>query len=722
MKYWLLTTEYPPFYGGGISTYCYHTACMLSENGHQVTVFVNDKTVASFLIEQTAAARIIRFNPSITNSQTFLGDITNLSYAFALIVKKLIEQEGKPDMIEAQDYNGIAYFLLQHRACLSDWCSDIKILLTLHATSFLYMEYNQISLYKKPNFWIGEMERFCMQAADLVISPSAYLLKEIRERFTIRNPHVYVVPNPYTFQSPEIQEENPFILNNDLTFYGKLSPQKGAFRILEIFQKLWDKGFKQSFTMIGDQDIVFHPLKVTMGAIIKKKYRYYIQQKLLLLKNKISPAERADFLSKSSIIIIPSTVDNLPYAVIEMMALGKILIVSAQGGQAEIISDGVDGFVFDYNTPDSFEHVLQKAVQLNRIERIAISGKAIKKIKDDYNYDKIYKAKFELIQKIRGEADYPTVFPFIRPFPIKGIVSKEPVNSLLSVVVPYYNMGKYVDETIHSILNSTYSELEIIIVNDGSTDEYSIKKLEQYNAHKQIRIIHKQNAGLAETRNVGVENAKGTYLAFLDSDDTVHPTYYAKAMHILQHYSNVHFVGAWTKYFGNSKNCWPTFNPEPPLLLTHNMINSSSLVYKTHSFLAVGKNDKRFKIGLEDYESVLSLVKHGMNGVAIPEILFNYRVRNNSMIKGVNNKVRAAYYTEISTKHADLYGKFNEEINNLLKENGAPLTIDNSTLDNFPFHNVPIIGAVSRKMILFLKSNPRLKNIALIARKYLLKQ
>src|SRR4051812_17984813 len=115
---------------------------MLSKYGHQATVFVNDSSIRSIVIEQKAEARIIRFNPNLTKADAFLGSITHLSYEFAAVVKKIIEEEGKPDVIESQDYNGIAYFLLQHRACLADWCRDIPLVITMHSPSFLYMEYN----------------------------------------------------------------------------------------------------------------------------------------------------------------------------------------------------------------------------------------------------------------------------------------------------------------------------------------------------------------------------------------------------------------------------------------------------------------------------------------------------------------------------------------------------------------------------------------------------
>lgn len=721
MNYWLLTTEYPPLHGGGISTYCYHTACMLSEKGHSVTVFINDKTVNSIKIEKLPEAKLIRFNPSQTKSHSFLGHDTNISYEFAHIVKTFIEKEGKPDIIESQDYNGIAYFLLQSKYCLSDWCRNIPVIITTHSPSFLYMEYNEVPMYKKPNFWIGEMERFCIQAADLLISPSNYLIDELKQRFTINNKNLHIIANPY---KSEIKNNtiDKSLSNNNITFYGKLSPQKGTFKILELFQFLWDKGLKKQFLMIGDQEIVYHPLSKTMGTIIKKKYAKYIKKGLLKLERKINPSEIENYLSSFSIFIIPSIVDNLPYAALELMANGKILIVSKSGGQAEIISNNEDGFIFDYSKKQSFETILNKVINLTIEERKNISQKAIKKIAQNYSYDKIYGQKIKLIESLINEnKKQNNIFPFIRKLPIKLHANNTypTTKEKLSVIIPYYNLGKYINETIISVLKSSFKNIEVLIINDGSTDLISIKKLNRFRNHKIISVIDKPNTGLADTRNYGVNIAKGEFIAFLDADDKVEKTYYEKAIKILSTYENVDFVGAWTNYFGNSKKTWPTFNPEPPIILTHNTINSSALVYKKDSFLNFGKNDANFKIGLEDYDSVVSMLSNGQNGVAIPEKLFYYRVRNKSMIKGVTNDVRKNYYSAIVNKYPDLFSKCKNEVKKLIDTNSPPLQTDNSTLDALPFNSIPLINKMTKTLINTAKSNPKLKKYLLMTKKAL---
>ena len=89
----------------------------------------------------------------------------------------------------------------------------------------------------------------------------------------------------------------------------------------------------------------------------------------------------------------------------------------------------------------------------------------------------------------------------------------------ISIIVPVYNTSKYLNKCINSLLNQTLEDIEIILINDGSTDESDsiIKKYKD----KRIKYIHKKNEGIGKTRNLGIEIASGEYLSFIDSDDYV---------------------------------------------------------------------------------------------------------------------------------------------------------------------------------------------------------
>ena len=98
-------------------------------------------------------------------------------------------------------------------------------------------------------------------------------------------------------------------------------------------------------------------------------------------------------------------------------------------------------------------------------------------------------------------------------------------NDLISVVIPVYNVEQYLPKCIESIMNQTYKNLEIILVNDGSTDG-SQKICEEYKSiDNRIKIINKENGGLSDARNVGIDNSSGNYITFIDSDDYIDDDY-----------------------------------------------------------------------------------------------------------------------------------------------------------------------------------------------------
>ena len=97
---------------------------------------------------------------------------------------------------------------------------------------------------------------------------------------------------------------------------------------------------------------------------------------------------------------------------------------------------------------------------------------------------------------------------------------------LLSVIVPIYNVESYLPRCLKSIINQTYRNLEIICVDDGSTDNSGVIAEEYAKRDKRIKVIHKENGGLVSARKAGVLNASGEYLTYVDSDDWIEQTMY----------------------------------------------------------------------------------------------------------------------------------------------------------------------------------------------------
>lgn len=107
---------------------------------------------------------------------------------------------------------------------------------------------------------------------------------------------------------------------------------------------------------------------------------------------------------------------------------------------------------------------------------------------------------------------------------------------LISVIVPIYRVERYLSKCVESILNQTYRHLEIILVDDGSPDGSGAICDEFAEKDSRIWVIHKENGGLSDARNAGIEIAKGTYLAFVDGDDWIEPDMYEAMLSLMEKY------------------------------------------------------------------------------------------------------------------------------------------------------------------------------------------
>ena len=129
----------------------------------------------------------------------------------------------------------------------------------------------------------------------------------------------------------------------------------------------------------------------------------------------------------------------------------------------------------------------------------------------------------------------------------------------ISVIIPCYNHGAYLDEAVDSVLAQNYGEVEIIIVNDGSTDTFTDQLLRSYD-RPGCQVIHTPNGGLPSARNTGIKSSSGEYICCLDADDKYHPDYFGKAAQVFDSDED-HVYGAvapWVRFFGTTNSLWKT--------------------------------------------------------------------------------------------------------------------------------------------------------------------
>jgi glycosyltransferase involved in cell wall biosynthesis len=200
----------------------------------------------------------------------------------------------------------------------------------------------------------------------------------------------------------------------------------------------------------------------------------------------------------------------------------------------------------------------------------------------------------------------------------------------ISVLIPCYNLGEFLDEAVDSVLGQTYQNFEIVVVDDGSTDAATNSLLADYQRPK-TRVIRAAHAGVSAARNLAIAQTTGPYLCALDADDRLEPSYFEKAVAVLDAEPATTFVSCWLRTFGDEHWEWKPDRCDPPSLLWEDTILTASLVRRS-AMVVVGGYDTQMPIqGLEDWDLWLTLVERGYRGVILREVLFNYRRRPGSL-------------------------------------------------------------------------------------------
>jgi len=220
---------------------------------------------------------------------------------------------------------------------------------------------------------------------------------------------------------------------------------------------------------------------------------------------------------------------------------------------------------------------------------------------------------------------------------------------IVSVVVPCYNYARFVGEAIESVLAQTQQPLEIIVINDGSTDD-SLDVISGYGAS--IRVINQENRGIIATKNRGLEEAKGDWIIFLDADDFMEPTYIEKCISLARR-ERADLVYTDMRLFGAKNEVFRSIKYSRSILHRNNFIHNSSLM-RLDFVRSVGGYKDEMKDGYEDWELYLTLDEAEMRASHVPEPLLNYRQHPKSSRNTLAYDKSAAIYTQVYELHPSL--------------------------------------------------------------------
>jgi glycosyltransferase involved in cell wall biosynthesis len=217
---------------------------------------------------------------------------------------------------------------------------------------------------------------------------------------------------------------------------------------------------------------------------------------------------------------------------------------------------------------------------------------------------------------------------------------------VVSVVMPAYNVAPYISETLDSVFAQTFSDFEVVVVNDGSTDTAELEQaLLPYG--QRINYLKQENKGAGAARNAGLRNARGEFVAFLDADDLWLPDYLSEQIKFIKE-GDYDFVYADALLFGESPLAGRTFMQIAPsdgevtfqsLISGQCNVITSGVVARTRLVLEAGMFDEGLR-NSQDFELWVRLVRRGARASYQRRVLLRYRYHENSLSGDALNQIK----------------------------------------------------------------------------------
>lgn len=224
--------------------------------------------------------------------------------------------------------------------------------------------------------------------------------------------------------------------------------------------------------------------------------------------------------------------------------------------------------------------------------------------------------------------------PTNKPRPLSPVATPK-----VSVVIPSFNCAEYIADTIDSILAQTLMDIEIIVVDDGSTD-HTRQVIDRYSAVPNLRYVYQDNRGLPGARNAGVRVSSGLYLAFVDADDALRPDALASLYAALDGSQASWCVMDILKVRSGTQEIQRSAIPAGDLfygILRDDFIRRA-MFFRREDFIAVGMYDETMK-NREDWDINIRMLESRRSFVYIPEPLYFYRWREGSITTGPSEKM-----------------------------------------------------------------------------------
>jgi GT2 family glycosyltransferase len=325
--------------------------------------------------------------------------------------------------------------------------------------------------------------------------------------------------------------------------------------------------------------------------------------------------------------------------VLEALAAGRPVLATPTGGMTAMLAPREAGWL----TGDCSEEALARGVESllerpDEVDELIASG-APRRVYDELTDSGAFRAEHaEAVHAARPE---------------RRTASWRASEPLVSVVIPYFRLDRYIGETVRSVFEQEHERLEVIVVNDGSLRPEDAVVAELATRYP-IRVLTQQNAGLGRARNAGIAQSRGAYVLPLDADNMLRPAFIRRCVTLLEAEPLLAFATTWSQYVDEDgvprEGAAAGYQPigsYTPAVLDDNVAGDAAAVIRKRIF-DLGHWYSPDLTSYEDWELYRELHRAGHYGRVIPERLLLYRVRESSMIRDVGLTQHDRLYREMN--------------------------------------------------------------------------
>lgn len=632
-----------PIKNGGMGTHAYYFAQELAKENYDVKVLFTSicenrnklywlKYYEKLNIEYIQVEDLDKPNYPLIFSMWFL----DRSYIIYQYLRK-----NKFDFIHFQDWHANGFHTIQAKRNTNEF-ENTLITVTMHSSTRWLKQGMKIENKNSiPDSKLEWCERYCCKNCDLLISPSKHMFNwaiendwELAEKKRVM---------PYCFENILKKDISYGINLKHLIFFGRLETRKGlelfCDSIIEILQNKLDLVEKISFVgKIGQIN------NISAEQYINSKFcDYEIDYNIY---SKFDTFKAMEYISdQKGVVVIPSLLDNYPYTIIECIENNISFIVSSVGGIPEMVDEAI---LFEPNV----KSLVNKIKNLHNIVCKKLNHK-YKKGKAAREWLEIHERKNDILNSALCDD-------------INRRIEKE--NPLVSICVSYYNYGRYIDQLLESIANSSYKNYEVIVVNDGSKEELSnivFDNMKKRYLLPNWKFFNKSNGGTGSARNYAVEKSKGNYIIFMDADniatfnmiyDFLYGLYKSGADCLACHCNTFKSENGVTK----DTNIEYKYIPIGPVLEVgkiENVFGDANFVIKREVFCEIGGFLEAKNITWEDWSFLIELNLLGYKQDVIPKELFWYRLHDKNFSKTSDKNKNYQYVLKAYSKHPSIKRK-----------------------------------------------------------------